>query len=266
MPREKRLRRSNRRAKTRFLYLSIMTLLTIFALMFMNAKAKAATSLQSSYLTISVVSDTGKEFQIYPHSSSRNLHKAYLEAVEGSPYTIRLTNKSGLRMGLAISVDGRNIISGRQAEPGRKERLYVVDPHTSASYSGWRTGEIRVRRFYFTREENLYDADFGSRPETGIISIAVYPEKRPGPFYNSTPPDPPPALGSKDSQYRQEAMNMTVSANDGTGTGYGQMEYSPSQQEPFEPGELAEVILLKYKLREVLCRQKLIDCSGFYGK
>lgn len=256
----------HRLVKNRFLYLGIVTLLAVFTLMLLSAKAKAATSLQSSYLTVSVVSDSGREFTIHPYKSFSGSHKAFLEAEKGAAYTVRVTNKSGLRLGLAISVDGRNIISGRQSEPSQKERLYVLDPHTSASYSGWRIGEIRVRRFIFINEENLFDTDFGNMPKMGIISIAVYPEKRPGPFYNSTPTDPSPAVGALDSPYRQEAMNMTISANDGTGTGYGPMQYAPSQMEPFERGELVEMILLKYMRREALCREKLIDCSGFYGQ
>ena len=50
----------------------------------------------------------------------------YLEARAGSRYSIALANRSGERVGVVLSVDGLNVISGTR-DAGRG-RMYVLDP------------------------------------------------------------------------------------------------------------------------------------------
>jgi hypothetical protein len=102
----------------------------------------------------------------------------YLEAREGSRYAVRLQNRTAERVGVVLTVDGLNAISGeRQAGTGR---MYVLDPWDSAVVQGWRTSLDSVRRFTFVDERASYAVRSGKlNAKMGWIEAAVYRERRP---------------------------------------------------------------------------------------
>jgi hypothetical protein len=63
-------------------------------------------------VTVEVVDEHGSTFTQVPVRHGSKAYRAYLQAERGVRYRIRVTNRSGERLGLVMAVDGRNIISG----------------------------------------------------------------------------------------------------------------------------------------------------------
>jgi hypothetical protein len=101
----------------------------------------------------------------------------YLEAREGARYAITLANRTRERLGVVVTVDGLNAISGQpDIGPGR---MYVLGPWDQTIVRGWRTSLSEVRRFTFVDEAASYASRSGkANSKMGWIEIAVYRERR----------------------------------------------------------------------------------------
>ncbi|HYK89433.1 MAG TPA: hypothetical protein VE398_11725 [Acidobacteriota bacterium] len=102
----------------------------------------------------------------------------YIEALKGQEYAIRITNPSGTRVAVALSVDGLNTIDARHTE-ARLGHKWVLEPYDSVVISGWQTGAQHARRFFFTTEDRSYGAWLGETENLGVISAAFFREKIP---------------------------------------------------------------------------------------
>src|SRR4030043_2292462 len=131
---------------------------------------------------VRVLSDSGEVFpkyRTYPRCSQEGKF-FYMEAVKGQRYSIQVTNRSDRRIGIVIAVDGRNIIDGKKSDLKQKERMYIIGPHGSNTFEGWRTGMDRTNRFYFTEQSDSYaEKVFADASAMGTIALAVYREKLP---------------------------------------------------------------------------------------
>ena len=109
--------------------------------------------------------------------------RRYVEAVAGREYALRLANRTGERLGVAITVDGLNAIDGERPLPGRGvPRLYILDPWHEITVRGWRTSLADVRRFTFVEEQRSYAVRSGQgNGKLGWIEVAVHRERRPAP-------------------------------------------------------------------------------------
>ena len=182
---------------------------------------------------VSIVTDNGWSLPFYPHKSSHGLKKVYAEAVKGDHYRIVVRNKLDRRVGVVVAVDGRNIISGQKSWLKNNERMYILEPYAVYEYSGWRTAQDRVNRFFFTDAPDSYAAAFGDQSAMGVIALAVYPEvqryKRPADLSTTAP-------GAPRADAKEKASpSARGEASQSAGTGYGREEYSPSRQVSFEP-------------------------------
>ncbi len=235
----------------------------LVAALFIGLPSTAAASTGSA-VDVSIIAESGHSLPFYPHRSTHGVKKVYAEAVRGDHYRIVVRNNLNRRIGLVVAVDGRNIISGQKSWLGNGERMYILDPHAVNEYSGWRTGQDRVNRFFFTDAPDSYAAAFGDLSAMGVIAVAVYPEvqrfKRPADLSTSAPGARPQADAEAKASARGEASQSA-------GTGYGREEYSPSRQVSFEPERKAvETVLIKYEWRETLCRTGVIACGRPYGQ
>ena len=208
-------------------------------------------------VTMSVEGDNEGTLREFPLNDNPSRYRAYIQATPNERYRLRVTNNSDQRVGLVIAVDGRNIISGKKSYLSRNERMYILNPHDSADYDGWRSSTTQTNRFYFTHAADSYAAAWGDTSAMGVIAMAVYPERpRPEIYYN------------KDQVLRgsaSESARVAPSADAGApapGTGYGEHSYSPAVSVEFEPSpEPMEKIVLKYEWRETLCRKAILpDC------
>jgi hypothetical protein len=102
----------------------------------------------------------------------------YVEALKGREYAIRLRNPYGVRVAVALSVDGLNSIDARQTT-ANGARKWVLDPHETVIISGWQTSQSEARRFEFTTEEHSYGQALGKTANLGVISAVFFRERVP---------------------------------------------------------------------------------------
>jgi hypothetical protein len=232
---------------------------------------------------VRIVTDDGRTLPTYPVKLRSGIKKVYAEAVKGDHYRIEVRNKLNRRVGVVIAVDGRNIVSGGKSWLKNDERMYILDPYGSGEFSGWRSSNDRINRFYFTDVPDSYAAAFGDESAMGVISVAVFPELqryRPQPRIQSQTAPSGRSFSGKDSAAydRSESAAGAVAPSapaaelsknraakaekkslESAGTGYGQEEYSPVQIVAFEPESRAvETIHFKYEWRATLCKLGVI--------
>lgn len=102
----------------------------------------------------------------------------YVEALKGREYAIQLRNPYGVRVAVALSVDGLNTIDARQTS-AREARKWVLDPYQTVTISGWQTSRTEARRFEFTTEERSYGQALGKTANFGVISAVFFKERVP---------------------------------------------------------------------------------------
>jgi hypothetical protein len=229
---------------------------------------------------VRIVSDNGSTLPTYPVKSKQGKHKVYAEAVKGDHYRIEVKNNLDRRVGVVIAVDGRNIISGDKSWLKNSERMYILEPYGSGEFSGWRTNQDRINRFYFTDVPDSYAAAFGDESAMGVIAVAAYPELRryepPAlPQQESQPgftrnfqsrgngaADRAPAAPAPSGEYREKKLSKSERSMESAGTGYGREEYSPSHRVAFESERRAiERIYVKYEWRSTLCKLGVVACD-----
>src|SRR5690606_21573857 len=153
--------------------------------------------------------------------------------IAGSPghrYAVRLTNTTGERVLVVLSVDGVNAITGQTAAPSQAG--YVLDPWETAEIAGWRKSLDDIAQFVFTDLPDSYAARTGRPDDVGVIGIAVFRERVSRPVY--APPGPPIASGRAREQAAAKAAApaaadragaMAEAAPQRLGTGHGQREW-----------------------------------------
>ena len=102
----------------------------------------------------------------------------YLEALKGREYAIRLRNPYGVRVAVALSVDGLNSIDARTTSSS-EARKWVIDPYQTITISGWQTSRTEARRFEFTTEERSYGQALGKTANFGVIAAVFFKERAP---------------------------------------------------------------------------------------
>ena len=235
-------------------------LLAICAVLLIWVGCAAAATIGDS-VAVSIVSDNGRFLPLYPIKSHPTLKKVYAEAIKGDHYRIIVRNKLNRRIGVVVAVDGRNIISGQKSWLNNNERMYILEPYATNEYSGWRTAQDKINRFYFTDVPDSYAAAFGDKSAMGVIAVAAYPEIQhyePPMDHSSLSPEKRERATAKD---KAAAPSIQSRASESAGTGYGREEYSPSYRVSFNPENRAvESILIKYEWRKTLCDLKIINC------
>jgi hypothetical protein len=101
----------------------------------------------------------------------------YIEAIKDKEYAVRLRNPLGVRVAVALSVDGLNSIDARHTT-ATAARKWVLEPYESVTISGWQTGLSHARRFYFTSEERSYAQWIGRSQDVGVITAVFFRERR----------------------------------------------------------------------------------------
>jgi hypothetical protein len=233
------------------------TLLLMMVSLFAAAEAWAGSI--GDAVDVSIVSEMGYDIPLYPAAPGGSGKRVYAEAVKGDNYTISVRNRLNRRVGLVIAVDGRNIITGKKSWLKRKERMYILEPYEQEEFKGWRTGDDRINRFYFTTAADSYAAAFNDESAMGVIAVAVYPEKRHYEEHDMEISGAPPRAPIPGAESKG-ALNSRENS-DSAGTGYGREEYSPVRVVEFEPEKnAAEKIFIKYEWRQTLCRLGVVSC------
>ncbi|MBV9889645.1 MAG: hypothetical protein JO090_02015 [Rhizobacter sp.] len=189
----------------------------------------------------------------------------------GDHYSVRLTNRSGGRVLVVLSVDGVNAVSGENAAVGQTG--YVLAPYQTADITGWRKSYSEAAAFYFTALPDSYAARTGRPDNVGVVGAAVFRERVAEPPLGGWFSPPPPLAKDGGASSRMEAERQAGAnapmANDAVapaaksearrappefalredrklGTGHGEREYSPTTETRFErasssPSEIVQV-------------------------
>jgi len=221
----------------------------------------------AALVAVSVELD-GRPASLYPAPDGSG--RFYVEAREGLRYSVVLANRTGERVGVVLTVDGLNAISGER-DTGRG-RMYVLDPWQRTTVQGWRTSLQEVRQFTFVDEQASYAARSGKANEKmGWIEVATYRERRPLVLSapRPGPPRPEPCESEGDSARKNEApaerpdrdsaeaaapaVLGAARARSYPGTGWGRRTHDPVVLVSFDPErDPSERVTLRYEYRPAL--------------
>jgi hypothetical protein len=211
------------------------------ALLMCAAWAAPAWSSHEGAVAVEIVDERGRSFEEFPLTGREvGTYRAYLKARRGATYRIRVSNRTGERLGVVIAVDGRNIVSGKRSDLRANEAMYVLDPWQSNDYRGWRTSLRDVHEFYFTEWPDAYaERAFNDRSAQGVIALAVFRDR---------------TEIRRDDNFSQDKSAARSAAP--PGTGFGDRQYDPARRVEFlaEHRPLARSFL-KYEWPETLCRR-----------
>jgi len=206
-------------------------------------------------IDVSVVDrDTGEWLSQHPHRGD-----VWVAGSPGHRYSVRLTNTTGERVLVVLSVDGVNAVTGQTAHPSQAG--YVLEPWQTTEISGWRKSMHDVAQFVFTDLGDSYAARTGRPRNVGVIGVAAFREART--YYPQYSP-PPIARGrmekrgtANDAAAAPEGASRSIAAEGSAraqsiGTGHGEREWAPTSRTGFEratrqPEQVSEVRYDEYR-------------------
>jgi len=124
--------------------------------------------------------------------------RSYILGELGARYVLRVWNHSGRRVEADVSVDGRDVLTGKPAD-FQAQRGYLISPWSYVDIDGWRISTRQAAAFRFSTVPDSYAARTGSAREVGVIGVAVFPERYvpPRPPVYVAPPRPPSYASDK---------------------------------------------------------------------
>lgn len=238
----------------------------LLALAVVSATACGPTDARALVQVDVVDRDTGQWLPEYTHRG-----QGWIPGEPGHRYAVRLSNRTGERMLVVLSVDGVNAVSGQTASPSQAG--YVLAPWESAEIAGWRKSLDDIAQFYFTDLPDSYAARTGRPDDVGVIGIAVFRERA------DRAPEPygPPVADAQRQRREDKASAMrgapapvapsARAANEASadsayggiaqqriGTGHGAREWAPVGQTQFQRASArpAQVTQLRYDAPDAL--------------
>jgi hypothetical protein len=142
--------------------------------------------------------DSGQTLPEYRHRG-----EDWIAGVPGHRYSVRLTNTTGERVLVVLSVDGVNAVTGQTASPSQGG--YVLEPWETAEIAGWRKSLDDIAQFVFTDLPDSYAARTGRPANVGVVGVAVFRERQVRPAY-APPPAPPIASGMARNESRKASV------------------------------------------------------------
>src|SRR5262245_15426944 len=193
----------------------------------------------------------------------------YVEALKGAEYAIRLTNRTGERVAVALAVDGLNSIDARHTS-ARDARKWILAPWESVTLSGWQTSSGTARRFVFTSESKSYGSWLGRTSDLGIISAAFFREARRVDDLRREPSAPQPMAKSRADNESGAAAKEAPSGerkarakDELAATGIGrEIEHRVRQVDFDEEDTPASILSVRYEYREALVRLGVLPADG----
>jgi hypothetical protein len=100
----------------------------------------------------------------------------YVEAQQDAEYSLRLVNRTGVRIAVALAVDGLNSIDAKTTTAAAAAK-WVLDPWETVTIDGWQMSQQAARRFVFTTEPDSYGAWLGRADNLGVIEAVAFRER-----------------------------------------------------------------------------------------
>lgn len=112
--------------------------------------------------------------------------QVYVMAPKKGQYSLRVYNHTNKRRLAVITVDGINVITGKDGTP--EDDGYVLKPWETLDIPGWRRDDGTVAAFTFKPEQKSYANKTGrGTSNVGVVGVAVFDE-RPAPVLTTTTP------------------------------------------------------------------------------
>jgi hypothetical protein len=129
-----------------------------------------------------IVNVNGRSVREYSSNS-----RTFIEAREGTEYTIKINNTSWNRALAVVSVDGVDVINGGQATV-HNDAGYIVPAYGSIEIKGFRHSSEEVAAFKFVKKQQSSAAALGNGGNEGVIGVSIFAEKLPPVqyIYNNT--------------------------------------------------------------------------------
>ncbi|MBL8948147.1 MAG: hypothetical protein JNK45_33540 [Myxococcales bacterium] len=169
----------------------------------------------------------------------------------GERYAVRLVNDSADRLEVVVSVDGRDVLSGKVGD-FKRQRGYVIDPFGEVVIDGFRRSLDHVAAFRFSSVRDSYSARRGTPQHVGVIGVAVFREKAASGWAATRPRAAADARDESSAAPRSKSprMNKDVGGARGEklGTEFGESLVSEVIEVPFvrrnqtRPDELHRVV------------------------
>jgi hypothetical protein len=176
---------------------------TTEAALFESPGAFEPTSIAADGFEIEVLVD-GRSLEEYYARGRR-----YVEALEGAEYQLRVRNPLGVRVAVALSVDGMNTIDARRSSAWDSSK-WVIEPYQTITISGWQMSSERARRFYFTTERNSYGAKLGQTANLGVITAVFFRERQRVGIVVPPPPRRPRPMEDGSSRERNKEPSTSM--------------------------------------------------------
>lgn len=183
---------------------------------------------------------------------------AWIAGEDGQPYTLRLSNLTGARVLVVLSVDGVNVVTGESADPSQAG--YVLAPYASVAIDGWRKSMQEVAAFRFSAAEASYAARTGRPFDLGVIGAAVFRE---APVVEPWPMPAPPIAEPSEARAAEalaDAPARAPAAASPLGTAHGERRWSPSARTHFVRAlpRPDEIVVLRYDRRAALLARGIL--------
>lgn len=121
-------------------------------------------------ITVSIIGSDGE-----PLEGDRIGDRSYVVGEQGQRYSIALTNHTGHRFEAVATVDGLDVINGRDGT--LSNRGYVLMPFATLEIDGFRQSQDAVAAFRFARVADSYAAQTGKARNVGVIGVAFFAER-----------------------------------------------------------------------------------------
>jgi hypothetical protein len=191
--------------------------------------------------------------------------RIYIEALKGKDFVIRLSNPTGERVAVALSVDGRNVVDAKRTTELAATK-WILGPWQTADIPGWQVSGQTSRKFLFTDTAGSYAKWLGDNSNVGTIEAVFFREKRRPPVtvykdreeqpQDSAAQSAPGAAGTAEAPRAEAREGARRQSSDKlAATGIGDETRFPVSWVEFEedPAPVAR-IALRYEFRSELVR------------
>lgn len=121
-------------------------------------------------VTVSLIDESGRTLRAY-----RGGGRTVAVGGHGDRYSIFVQNHTNERFEIVLSVDGLDVLDGRDAGYGK--RGYLLDAYGTLEIEGFRQSDDAVAAFRFGRVSQSYAAQTGSARNVGVIGVAAFGER-----------------------------------------------------------------------------------------
>lgn len=126
---------------------------------------------QRSLVSLALVRTDGSSFPSFLDGNT-----TWIAGNEGERYDLHVQNHTDGRVEVVVSVDGRDVISGKPGDY-RKQRGYVLEAFGSLIIEGYRQSLDQIAAFRFSSLSDSYSARLGTPGNVGVIGLAAFSEK-----------------------------------------------------------------------------------------